>query len=106
MTLGYIEYSYNQEKSYRKNLWNQWISLAYKLAQEIPFLYPEFRILHDRRKITADTSLQTGKVFWRIGSYFWICRMILISKSEDRPCRGNQQNHRSVPSCLTGTLAL
>ena len=54
---------------------------AYKLAQEIHVPVSRIQdILHDRRKITADTSL-------RLAKYFGVCR-------------GNQQN-QSVPSCLT-----
>ena len=54
---------------------------AYKLAQEIHVPVSRIQdILHDRRKITADTSLRLAKYLaYQIG-IFWICRMILISE--------------------------
>ena len=53
---------------------------AYKLAKEIHVPVSRIQdILHDRRKITADTSLQLARYFGVSDRYFWTCRMILIS---------------------------
>lgn len=44
---------------------------AYKLAQEIHVPVSRIQdILHDRRKITADTSLRLAKFFWVSDKYF------------------------------------
>lgn len=45
---------------------------AYKLAQEIHVPVSRIQdILHDRRKITADTSIRLGKFFGVSDRYLW-----------------------------------
>lgn len=52
---------------------------AYRLAQAINVPLSRVQdILHDRRKITADTSLRLAKFFGVSDRYFWISKMILI----------------------------
>ena len=53
---------------------------AYRLAQAINVPASRVQdILHDRRKITADTSLRLAKIFLEyLIATFWISKMILI----------------------------
>lgn len=52
---------------------------AYRLAQAINVPLSRVQdILHDRRKITADTSLRLAKFLEYLIATFWISKMILI----------------------------
>ena len=55
---------------------------AYKLAQSIHVPTSRIQdILHNRRKITADTSIRLGRFSEYLIVFSWICRMILKSGS-------------------------
>ena len=69
---------------------------AYRLAQDIHVPVSRIQdILHDRRKITADTSLRLASISVCLTNIFWISRPISISEISN--CL-NRKNSIPFPS--------
>ena len=68
---------------------------AYRLAQEIHVPVSRIQdILHDRRKITADTSIRLGKFFGVSDRYF-------LDMQDDIDIRNTKQQIMEEINCIT-----